>query len=105
MLSPPRRIIMASGKPAIEFAAECAEADIPRLAEKIAARLGMTITQHIKGADVLMWLATLGDQQWCISWDIWVCDLIVMPWDDPPATPTASDSAIDGLLERWSSAP
>ena len=98
MLSP-RRIVMANGKPAIEFAAECAAAEVPRLAGEIAARLGMTVTQHIKGADVLMWLATLGDQQWCISWDIWVCDLTVMPWGDPPTTP---DSAIDGLLERWS---
>jgi hypothetical protein len=65
---------------------ECEWQDFPDRATAIVDHFRMTVVEKIADLNELLWIVTLDDAQFCISWDIWIPDVSIMAWEDTPDT-------------------
>jgi hypothetical protein len=83
-----------TGKPELIASGECEWQVFPRRAQEVVDHFGMTVTKKIDGLDVRMWIACIGDSQFCISWDIWFPEVSIMAWENTP------DAEVERLTAR-----
>jgi hypothetical protein len=74
----------ATGKPELIAGAQCEWQEFPGRAQAIVDRLRMTIVTKIDGPDEQMWIASIGNAQFCISWDTWLQEVSIMAWENTP---------------------
>ena len=72
----------ATGNLALIARGECEWQEFPKRARAIVASFNMRVIEKIDGLDVRMWITTIGDARFCISWDIWFPEVSVMAWEE-----------------------
>lgn len=88
-----RRSKTATGKAEIIVGNDCGWDDFPKRAREIVRHFRMRVDRRIDGPDCRVWLASLGEATFCISWDDMMCEVSVMAWESTP------DTAVDALAD------
>ena len=74
----------ATGKTEVIATGPCEWQDFPRRAQAVVDHFAMSVMKKIDSLDERMWIASVGDSQFCISWDIWSPEIAVMSWENTP---------------------
>ena len=89
-----RHSTTATGKAELIVGSECHWDEFPTRAQQVVADLGMEVHEEIDSLDVRMWIATVGESAFCISWDIWVPTVSIIAWEQ------TSEAAVRALTDR-----
>ena len=87
-----RRSTTATGRAEIIVGTDCGRDGFPMRAMEIVRHFGMHVDRRIDGPDCRVWLASLGEATFCISWDDMTCEVSVMAWESTP------DAAVEALI-------
>jgi hypothetical protein len=66
------------------FGTECEAHEFPERAQEVSDHFDMVVDERIDGLDELMWIAHVGGDTFCISWDIWFPEVAFMAWEQTP---------------------
>lgn len=67
---------------------------LPARAQEIVDRFGLVVDEKIDGLDERLWIARKDGNTFCISWDIWIPEVSIMPRESTP------ESAIVDLISE-----
>jgi hypothetical protein len=82
----------ATGKPELIANGKCEWEEFPDRAQAVVDHFGMTVTEKVDGLDERLWIAHIGESQFCISWDFWFPEVSIMAWGNTP------DADVERLL-------
>lgn len=76
----------ATEKPEWVVIGHCESEDFPRRAQAVAEHFGIAVMQKVDGLNERLWIASIGEAQFCISWDIWCTEVSIIAWEHTPDT-------------------
>jgi hypothetical protein len=79
-----RQTKTATGMTSLIIGPGCEAHEFAERAQHVADRFQMVVDKKIAGLDELMWIAHIGKDTFCISWDIWFPEVAVMAWENTP---------------------
>jgi hypothetical protein len=73
---------------------ECGWDEFPARAKVIVDHFGMKVREEIDGLDERLWITSIGDAEFCVSWDVWIPEVSIMAWRETP------DAAVEALAAK-----
>jgi hypothetical protein len=74
----------ATGKAELVVGQPCGWEEFPGRARAVVDCFGMSVVEKVDGVGERLWIARLGEAQFCISWDDWFGELSIIAWEDTP---------------------
>lgn len=91
-----RRARTVSGGLMLVVGTACRRDEFPARAKAIVDHFGMKVLDEIDSLDERLWITSIGDDVFCVSWDVWLPEVSIMAWLETP------DAAVEALANKAS---